>query len=77
MTDTKQFEALRLAEFFETDSSSTFAEFRAANELRRLHEVNQELLNTLKLAQAIIGHPDDQGSKFILAAIVKAEGGSK
>jgi hypothetical protein len=41
-------EALRLAEFFETDSSSTFAEFRAAAELRRLHEVNAELLDALK-----------------------------
>jgi hypothetical protein len=41
-------EALRLAEFFETDSSSTFAEFRAATELRRLHEVNDELLEALK-----------------------------
>ena len=45
----------------------------AAAELRRLHEQNQELLEALKLAQAIIGHPDDQGSKFILAAIAKAE----
>jgi hypothetical protein len=43
MTDTKKPEALRLAEFFETDSSSTFAEFRAATELRRLHELNVEL----------------------------------
>jgi len=32
-----------------------------------------ELLEALKLAQAIIGHPDDQGSKFIAAAIAKAE----
>jgi len=47
MTDTKP-EALRLAEFFETDSNSTFAEFRAAVELRRLHEVNAELLEALK-----------------------------
>jgi hypothetical protein len=48
MTDTKQPEALRLADFFETDSSSTFAEFRAATELRRLHKVNAELLAALK-----------------------------
>jgi hypothetical protein len=46
----------------------------AAKELRRLHKVNQELLESLKLAQAIIGHPDDQESKFIAAVIAKARG---
>jgi hypothetical protein len=46
MTD-KQPEALRLADFFETDSSSTFAEFRAATELRRLHDENDTLKKCL------------------------------
>lgn len=32
-----------------------------------------EMLAALKLARAIIGHPDDSGSKFIAAAITKAE----
>lgn len=36
-------------------------------------KVNRELLEALKLAQAIIGHPDDQESKFIAAVIAKAE----
>jgi hypothetical protein len=40
---------------------------------RELHEQNKELLEALKFAQAIIGHPDDAGSKFIAAAIAKAE----
>ena len=43
-------------------------------ELRRLHEVNTELLEALKLAKSIIGHPDDDASKFIAAAIAKATG---
>ena len=52
----------------------------AATELRRLQwenqklwEANAEFIEALKLAIAIIGHPDDQGSKFIAAAIAKAE----
>jgi hypothetical protein len=46
----------------------------AAAELRRLHTVNAVLLEALKLAQSIIGHPDDAHSKLIAAAIKKAEG---
>lgn len=45
----------------------------AAAELRRLHEENAELLEALKLAQSIIGHPEDAHSKLISAAIAKAE----
>ena len=45
----------------------------AAAELRRLHAVNAELLEALKLAQSIIGHPEDAHSKLISAAIAKAE----
>jgi len=44
-----------------------------ANELRRLHESEQELLAALKLARSIIGHPDDTHSQHIAAIIAKAE----
>jgi hypothetical protein len=46
----------------------------AADELRRQHEVIAELLEALKLARSIIGHPEDAHSKLISAAIDKAEG---
>jgi hypothetical protein len=46
----------------------------AADQLRRLHSVNAELLEALKLARSIIGHPEDAHSKLISAAIDKAEG---
>ena len=76
MTNTKP-EALRLADFFETDSSSTFAEFRAATELRRLHEVNAELLEALKCLTAQIFDQeimiDWDDKQKALAAIAKAE----
>jgi hypothetical protein len=38
-----------------------------------LRERNAELLEALKLAQSIIGHPEDAHSKLIAAAIAKAE----
>jgi hypothetical protein len=50
-----------------------FAELVDAAAVAREREVNKELLEALKFAQAIIGHPDDAGSKFIAAAIAKAE----
>ncbi len=37
-------------------------------------EQRDELLEALKLAQSIIGHPEDAHSKLISAAIAKAEG---
>ena len=46
MTD-KQPEALRLAEFFE-DRGFYRSELKAAAELRRLHEVNAELVEALR-----------------------------
>jgi hypothetical protein len=76
MTDTKP-EALRLADFFETDSSSTFAEFRAATELRRLHEVNAELLEALKAMVKDFDGCYAEGEPAMIkarAAIAKAEG---
>jgi hypothetical protein len=47
---------------------------KAAAELRRLHAENAELLEALKLAQSIIGHPDDAHSQHIAAVIAKATG---
>ena len=40
----------------------------------RLIAAAPELLEALKLAQSIIGHPEDAHSKLIAAAIAKAEG---
>lgn len=40
----------------------------------RLMAAAPDLLEALKLAQSIIGHPDDEGSKIIAAAIAKAMG---
>ncbi len=42
-------------------------------EIERLRALNVELLEALKLAQQIIGHPDDAHSKLIAAAIAKVE----
>jgi hypothetical protein len=47
---------------------------KAEAEVERLRALFPELLEALKLAQRIIGHPDDAHSKLITAAIVKAEG---
>jgi len=45
----KQPEALRLADELETEWITPL-EFRSAAELRRLHQVNQELVEALELA---------------------------
>ena len=55
------------------DPLRRFAELVAEDAVAKEREVKHELLDALKLAQAIIGHPDDRGSKFIAAAITKAE----
>ena len=47
MTDTKQPEALRLADELESEWFADYDIQNAAAELRRLHEVNQELLEAL------------------------------
>jgi hypothetical protein len=44
MTDTKQPEALRLAEYFGKFWGKNDDEYKAATELRRLHEENESLL---------------------------------
>ena len=72
MSDDK---ALRIANALEYASNNLRSvNHQAAAELRRLHSVNVELLEALRLAQSIIGHPDDAHSKLIDAAIAKAEG---
>jgi hypothetical protein len=48
MTDTKQPEALRLADELESEWFADYDIQNAAAELRRLHEVNAELLEALK-----------------------------
>jgi hypothetical protein len=48
MTDTKQSEALRLADELDCASREDAPVHTAAIELRRLHEVNAELLEALK-----------------------------
>ncbi len=66
-------EALRLANALDSAPYSSGCTNEAADALRRLHAVNAELLEALKLAQSIIGHPEDAHSKLISAAIAKAE----
>ena len=59
----KQPEALRLAEWLENkippNDTTTFANI--ATELRRLHEVNQELLKTMRQL-ACLGNGDNYGN---------------
>jgi hypothetical protein len=43
----------------------------------RLIAAAPDLLEALKFAQSIIGHPDDAGSQMIAAAIAKATGSKK
>lgn len=69
---TTQPEALRLADALGKYRTPPEAA-QAADELCRLHEVNQELLSALKAAKTIIGHPDDSTSKYIASVINKAE----
>lgn len=45
----------------------------AAAELRRLHELNAELVAALSSAVSIIGHPDDAMSIYFESLIAKAK----
>ena len=76
----EQSTALRIAEWFEGGYGG--CESEAAAELRRLHEVNQELLEALKLAEESIGSfVSDHGWSqrdidifdTVIAAIAKGE----
>lgn len=79
MSEQEQSEALRLAELLENSLKATFNTDEAAAELRRLHEVNQELLGALKKAKWMLerDYIDDQKMCVIEkceAAIAKAQG---
>ena len=75
---TEQSTALRLAEYLtgladEIDHTHYTDDVRlSAAELRRLHALNGELLEALKLAMSIIGFGKEHDA--IRAAIAKAEG---
>ena len=73
MKETKQPDALRLADEIEAQAGTY--DCAAATELRRLHEVNQELLEALCCVRDMVGHPDNLD--FIDAAIAKAQGEQK
>ena len=60
MTDTKQPEALRLADELETDWFSDYDLQNAAEELRRLHEVNQELLRAVAALRQALAQPEQE-----------------
>lgn len=69
--------ALRLAKWLDAMPSSGYAlPNQAAAELRRLHEVNQELLEALKLADALLWGANMNAvvvERKIKAAIAKVE----
>jgi hypothetical protein len=75
---TKQSDALRLADFLDDlDVRTPYCIMNcvsAAAELRRLDEVNADLLGALQIAQSIIGRPDDPHSQHIARVIAKATG---
>jgi len=85
MTDTKQPEALRLADellfagrfAYETEDGAArrriARNFKAATELRRLHEVNAELLEALKVLVENGGIGSEDMFDDARAAIAKAE----
>ena len=67
-------EALRLADSLERMSLSTKWDKQAAAELRRLHKVNQELLEALKVLVENGGIGPEQMFHDARAAIAKATG---
>jgi type VI protein secretion system component VasF len=83
----KQPEALRLADAIEKGIQTFFPDFEpiynAPAELRRLHEINQELLEALKDLEVMAeryrqsGMPIPDAQKTARAAILKATGESK
>lgn len=73
----EQLEALRLAKWLDAMPSSGYAlSNQAATELRRLHGVNQELLEALKLADALLWGANMNAvvvERKVKAAIAKGE----
>ena len=72
----KQLEALRLADDLDRWSHTTLDVHEAAAELRRLHEVNAELLEALKdvMEHLVDRNETDEAAVSARAAIAKAEG---
>lgn len=77
----QQLEALRLADALETAEISYTSMVKAAAELRRLHSLNQKLLDALKEISAIENQERgadweeiEQARSIADAAIAKAEG---
>ena len=68
----KQPEALRSADALDLAPYSSPCTNDAAAELRRLHEVNGELLEALKYARRMVNGVQSDVA-FIVAAIAKAE----
>jgi hypothetical protein len=72
MTNTNQSEALRLAEMIEGDMSC-IGDAEIVAELRRLHEVNAELLEALKVLVENGGIGSEDMFDDARTAIAKAE----
>ena len=72
----KQPEALRLAEILETGYNPTSQETKSAAELRRLHELNKDLLKAMYSVQEHIRFDQDLNAadSIICAAIAKVLG---
>jgi hypothetical protein len=62
-------EALRLADALEVRGFLGTTASDAAAELRRLHAVNQELLNSLKFYAAMMGRRKSDGEPFYMHAL--------
>lgn len=71
MVNEEKWDALRIAAWFERGLGGCEAE--AAAELRRLHEVNQEMLEVLK-DYHVFAASDYLYARRVLAAIAKATG---
>jgi hypothetical protein len=72
--------ALKLADELDTDRLSTVVTDAAAAELRRLHEVNTELLEALTMADVVLYsfgcNPEGSYRARLRAVIAKATGGA-
>lgn len=71
MTD-KQPEALRLADELDKTLDFQTRAWSAAKELRRLHEVNTELVEALRRCAASL-NPNHEHTAFVFTALAKAE----
>ena len=60
----EQPEALRLADALQAEFAEHRDEYKAATELRRLHEVNQELLGALNHARTLVAEWGNCASQY-------------